>query len=276
MIRMLVGMVLTVAAAAAGAQTGAQASVQASAAPPAPSVATSQATPIVECMRANIPPVVQIREIELAARDRAGGERLLRGRLYVTNEKLRFRAMLKIAAPPDLAGAAYLMREGETTDEIYVYVPALNKVRRVTGGNMDGPLWGTDLSYSDIRQIQNSFSDSNAKLEGRGELEKQPVHILSFTPRAGETSRYSLIRAWVDTKSCIALKTEFYEGSTVRKRVTGAARDLKQAGTHWFLTNLLVMDLKEGTQTQLRVNGVNVVKDLADRYFTPATFYVGN
>lgn len=266
--RMLAGMVLTAAAVSAGAQT--------SAAPSAPSVAASQAAPVVDCMRANIPPVVQIREVELSARDRAGGERLLRGRLYVTNENQRFRAMLKIGSPPDLGGAAYLVREGTSADEIYVYVPALNKVRRVTGGNMDGPLWGTDLSYSDLKQVQNAFSDSTAKLEGRGELDKLPVHILTFTPRPGETSRYTLIRAWVDTKSCIALKTEFHEGSSLRKRVTGAAKDLKQAGPHWYLSELLVMDLKEGTQTRLRVNGVNAVKDLADRYFSPTSFYVGN
>lgn len=268
MTAMLAGMILTAAAAAGGVQGSVPAAV--------PSVAASQAAPVVQCMRANIPPVVQVREVELAARDRAGGERLLRGRLYINNENQRLRAMLKIGAPPDLAGAAYLVREGEKSDDVYVYVPALNKVRRVTGGNMDGPLWGTDLSYSDIKQINNTFSDSTARLEGEGELDQRRVQILSFTPRAGETSRYSLIRTWVDSKSCIALKSEFYEGATVRKRVTGAARDLAQAGPHWYLNELLVVDLKEGTQTRLRVTGVNVVKDLADRYFAPATFYVGN
>lgn len=268
MTALLTGMVLTVAAAAAGAQARVPAAV--------PSVAASQAAPLVECMRANIPQVVQVREVELTARDRAGGERLLRGRLYISNENQHLRATLKISAPPDLAGAAYLVREGETSDDIYVYVPALNKVRRVTGGNMDGPLWGTDLSYSDLKQVHNAFSESTAKLEGQGDFDQRRVQILSFTPRAGETSRYSLVRTWIDSKSCIALKTEFFEGSTVRKRVTGAAKDLAQSGPHWYLNELLVVDLKEGTQTRLRVNGVNVVKDLANRHFAPATFYLGN
>lgn len=242
-------------------------------------VVDAKAAPIVSCMRANVPKTVQIKDVELTARDRSGGERLLRGRLHATNEKDRIRAMLKIGAPPDLAGAAYLVREGmkEAADEIYVFVPALNKVRRVTGGNIDGPLWGTDLSYSDLKQIQNAFfNDGGVKHEGRGEIEKAPVDILYFTPRPDEVSRYSGIRTWVEQKSCIALKAEFFEGTVLRKRLTGSPKDLMHSGPHWYLGTTTVADLKEGTQTRIKVTGVSAGKDLADRYFNPGTFYVGN
>ncbi|HSW13815.1 MAG TPA: outer membrane lipoprotein-sorting protein, partial [Solimonas sp.] len=185
-------------------------------------------------------------------------------------------AMLKIGAPADLAGAAYLMREGEKVDEIYIFVPALNKVRRVTGGSMDGPLWGTDLSYNDLKQVQNSFSDPNARLEGKGEIDGTAVQILQFTPQPGQSTRYTTIRAWVEPKSCMALKAEFYEGAVVRKRFSGAPKDLKQAGTTWYLSDMTVADLKEGTQTRIRVTGVAAGKDLADRLFNPGTFHVGN
>jgi len=278
---MLVGLALLTAQAGFAATPAAKPAAASTAAPAAapaaaPSVAVSQAQPIVDCMRNNIPASVQVKEIELTSRDRGGGERLLRGRLYATNEKERVKAMLKIGAPPDLAGAAYLIREGEKSDEIYIYVPALNKVRRVTGGSMDGPLWGTDLSYNDLKQVQNAFFDPGARLEGKGELDGTPVQILQFTPQPGQTTRYTAIRAWVEPKSCMALKAEFYEGATVRKRFSGAAKDLKQAGTTWYLSDMTVSDLKEGTQTRLRVTGVTAGKDLADRLFNPGTFYVGN
>lgn len=271
MIRMLTGIVFL----AAPVLVLAQAAPPAKPAAPA-SIAASQAAPIVSCMRANIPNSVQVKEVELIARDRSGGERQLRGRLYATNDKDRIKAMLKIGAPPDLAGAAYLIKEGEKADEIYVYVPALNKVRRVTGGSMDGPLWGTDLSYNDLKQVQNAFFDPAAKLEGKGEIEGTPVQILQFAPQPGQNSRYSSIRAWVEPKSCMALKAEFYEGQTVRKRFSGMPRDLRQAGPHWYLAEMLIADLKEGTQTRIKVTGVATEKKLADRLFNASTFYVGN
>lgn len=263
MIRMLAGIILAAAPLLAAAQ-GAPA-------------ATASAKPLVDCMRANIPTSVQVKEVELISRDRTGGERQLRGRLYATNDKDRVKAMLKIGSPADLAGAAYLMKEGSKSDEIYVYVPALNKVRRVTGGNMDGPLWGTDLSYNDLKQVQNAFYDPNAKLEGKAVLDGTPVQILQFAPQADQASRYTSIRAWVEPKSCMALKAEFYEGQqVVRKRFSGNAKDLKQSGPHWYLADMVVADLKEGTQTRIKVTGVAADKTLADRLFNPATFYVGN
>ena len=38
-------------------------------------------------------------------------------------------------------------------------------VRRITGGQLDGQLWGTDLSYNDLKQLQNAFSGSQVTLE---------------------------------------------------------------------------------------------------------------
>ncbi|HSW12095.1 MAG TPA: hypothetical protein VLI06_04600, partial [Solimonas sp.] len=81
--RMLVGTVALVFQAAALAQTApakpAAAPAKPAAAPvaaAAPSVAVSQAQPLVTCMRANVPQSVQVKEVELTARDRSGGERL--------------------------------------------------------------------------------------------------------------------------------------------------------------------------------------------------------
>ncbi|HUP91043.1 MAG TPA: outer membrane lipoprotein-sorting protein [Solimonas sp.] len=240
--------------------------------------ATDPATDkILGCMRANIPKTLQIKEIELVATDRAGGERMLRGRLYGTNENDKLRAMMKVSAPADLAGAAYLLREGQSLDEMYVYVPALNKVRRISGASVDGSLWGTDLSYADVKQVQNAFSGATTKLEGSAEIDKLPMHVLSFSPAAGEATRYNKIRAWVDKKTCVTVKVEFYEANAVRKILSGSAKDQKQGeGGHWYVSDALMTDVKEGTKTRVKVVGLSTDKHLADRYFNPSTFYVGN
>jgi hypothetical protein len=230
------------------------------------------------CMRANIPKTVQIKDVEVTATDRTGGSRTLRGRLYGTNEDGRLRAMMKILEPADLAGAGYLLREAKeaANDEMYVYVPALSKVRRVTGAAVDGSLWGTDLSYSDIKQVQNAFSGATAKLEGKDSIEKREVHILSFMPPKEQESHITLIRAWVDDATCVPLKVEFSEGQALSKRMTVAPADLKEADKHWYAAAALMTDLRANTNTKVRVLGVSNDSKLADRYFNPSTFYIGN
>lgn len=231
---------------------------------------------VLSCMRANIPRSVQIKEVELTAVDRVGSTRVLRGRLYGQREDQQLRTSLKIEAPPDLAGAAYLLREKADGDEMYMYVPALQRVRRITGTGTDGALWGTDLSYGDIKQINNAFSAGGGAVEGEGELDGRAVHVLTLTPDPAESSRYAGMKVWVDRQTCVSLRADFYEGGSVRKRWSVDPTSLTRAGEHWYAGKATMSDLVEGTKTSLRVLGLRSDVDLAGRYFNPQTFYLGN
>jgi hypothetical protein len=230
-----------------------------------------------ECMRANIPPTVRIQTIEVTAWDRGGGERTLKGKLFGTRERERVRVMMRIESPNDLAGASYLVREGQKSDEMYLYLPAVRKVRRITGASLDGQLWGTDLSYNDVKQIQNAFSGANVVREpAAGQQGGRPVHVLSFTPRKEDGSRYRTIRTHVDQETCVALLVEFMEPSGVRKTLTIDPKDLKKSGAHWYAADAEIKDLRNGTHTRIKVTGVVSGDKLAGRYFHPQTFYLGN
>ncbi|MDD3764037.1 MAG: outer membrane lipoprotein-sorting protein [Nevskiales bacterium] len=231
---------------------------------------------VVGCMRANIPQSVQVKEVELTATDRTGGKRVLRGRLYGTRVDERLRAMIKIESPSDLAGAAYLMRENGGGDDMYVYVPALRKVRRITGSAADNSLWGTDISYGDVKQINNAFSAGQVDLLGESELSGHKVHMLALHPAPETDSRFGLIRLWVDQASCVTIQAEFVEGQTVRKRLVVAPDGLRQTGEHWYAADAQMSDLQEGTSTRLKVLGVSSDLNLSGRYFNPSTFYIGN
>jgi len=231
---------------------------------------------LLACMRANIPPTLRIQEFELTSADRKGGQRLLKGRLFAKRENELLRAMLKLSAPADVSGAAYLVREGEKADEMYVFLPALNKVRRINGGGGDGPLFGTDLSYADLKQVQNAFSGAAPAIERRERLDGRAVTVLSVVPPAAAASRYSRMVAWVDDASCVALKVDFLEGATARKRLTASAASLLQSNGHWFASESLMADLKLGTRTRLKITGVKSGEDIANRYFDSRNFFLGN
>lgn len=241
----------------------------------APAAADAGSEKVLQCMRANIPPSVRIQQFELTSIDRTGGARSLKGRLYATREGELARVMLQIEAPSDLAGAAYLVREGKGGDEIYLYLPATRKVRRITGPSQDGKLWGTDLSFNDVKQLQNAYSGAAPKLEASAMLDGRAASVLSMTPRPGETSRYSLVRAWIDQQTCVAVKVEFSDAGGVRKRVLASGKDVKQSGKYWYLSEADMSDLKDATHTHLKILDVTSPDKLAQRLFNPQTFYLG-
>lgn len=231
---------------------------------------------VMACMRANIPPTLRIQEFQLTSTDRKGERRVLTGKLFAKREKELLRAMLKLSEPADVNGAAYLIREGVKSDEMYVFLPALNRTRRIQGGAGDGPLFGTDLSYADIKQVQNAFSGSTPKIEGKEKIENRAVTVLGVVPTAESGSRYSKIKAWIDDTSCLALKVEFFEGPTVRKRLVAPSSAVNKAGDYWYVNDSTMSDLKLGTKTQLKITGVKSGEDLANRYFDARNFFLGN
>ena len=225
-----------------------------------------------DCMRKNIPQSLRVQEFELTSVDRAGGTRTLRGRLFANKDNEKLRAMIKIQAPPDLRGASYLVREGQERDDMYVFVPALNKVRRISGASTDGPLFGTDFTYTDIKQMQNASEAGTVQLEKPETIEGHPVTVLAITPKPGTPSRYSLIRDWIDQKACVPLKIEFYEAKTVRKRMLASVKAVQQSGSIWYLAEAKMSDLKDNTSTTLKITGLSSDVKISDRYFNAATF----
>jgi hypothetical protein len=244
--------------------------------------AADEAGKVLECMRKNVPSSLRAQDVEFTTADKNGVASTLKGRLYAAREQTpeglrHVRAMLSVSSPPNLAGAAYLVREkdSDARDGMWVYLPSVRRVRRVTGSIADGGLMGTSFSYADFKQIQNTFTGAQAVYEGSAEIDRRATHILTFKPADVTAGGYTLVRSWVDQKTCVPLKAEFYENRSVRKRLTSPASSLMQAGDFWFAGLIEMQDLSDGLRTTLRVKSVTPDPEpgLSAATFDPKTFY---
>ena len=234
---------------------------------------------VLECMRGNVSASLRVQDIELTSTDRSQGSRSLRGKLFALretqNDLSHVRVMLKVSAPENLAGSAFLLREATEVSEqgMYVYLPSVRRVRRITGEFADGALLGSDFSYQEFRQLQNSFQDLNSTLEPSEVIEQRPVYVLSSTPLAGSPSGNVRIRSWVDQKTCVPLKVEFYQNQSLQKVMTIPVSALKQSNQRWYPAEATIRDVRSGTSSQLRVLGVQSGGKIWKGTFEPSLFY---
>jgi hypothetical protein len=235
--------------------------------------ATSPAADVEACMRANMPSSVRVQAVEVTSYDRAGEARVLRGRIFGTRADERSQVMARVEFPGDLAGAAFLVRDGADAAAMYMYLPSVNRVKRLAGPVMTGKLWGTDFSYNEFRQITAAFAGGAAVHEGMAQLGGRPVHRLKLTPGPAEQQPYSAIDVLVDQQTCVPLRAEFRAGERVRKVFTVSPADLRQAGSHWYAGQMDLRDMGAGTHTQLRVLGIAVGVALSASYFHPQQFH---
>lgn len=234
------------------------------------------AAEVLACMRANVPQTLQIKDVELRARAADGAERSLRGRLHLRRDGERLRAMLRIVAPADLAGTAYLLREQSPADEMYMYLPSLGKVRRLRGTAAQARLWGSDLSYGDLKILSNSVGSAGVRVEGSEAVDGRPAYRLAVMPADSAGVTFELMRVWVDADSCLALRAELLRGGAVHKRLSVDPAQLRHDGRYWYAAALRIDDLQQRSTTQLRILSVTLDGAVSERYFSPATFHLGN
>lgn len=237
---------------------------------------------VLQCARANIPSDLNLREVEFTTVERAGQKSVIDARIYATREKAAdipgglFRANMQIEAPKALAGAAYLVREaGHGQNEgMYVYLPAVGRVRRVTGSFTDGALMGTKFSYFEFTQLVNAFRDLTPQFKGSANIEGRPAYVVGFTPLAAAQTSYTSVKAWFDKQSCLPLRADFSEGETVVKRLSSPASAIKKSGENWYLKQIKMKVLADNTYSVMRVNNVSVDEPFSGYYFDPETFYI--
>ncbi|MGH8460513.1 MAG: outer membrane lipoprotein-sorting protein [Stenotrophobium sp.] len=236
---------------------------------------------ILACMQANLPPAAQVENVELSSSDNAGSTRTLSGRIYAqrkaTHSGRELMVTLRIKGPAPYAGAAYTIREpGEgKPGSMLVYLPSVQRVRRITGAFVDGSLMGTNFSYQDFRQLATAFAGSTATLEAPAAIDQRPVYVLSFKPPADSHSSFNTIRAWVDQKTCVPLQASFYAGKSLLKTLTASPDALRQSGKYWYLSEMEMHDLRNGTQTTLRISHVSEGVSFDRHVFEPNSFYQG-
>jgi hypothetical protein len=247
--------------------------------PPAHADQTTKS--LIECMRTRVPPFLTIGQLELTTYDRVGGSRTLQGRMYTSKEPAGERgslmhASLRIDAPAEFKGAAYLVRETDDylRDGMFVYLPGVKRVRRVTGTFADASLMGTNFSYFDFKQLQNAFADLQAESLVTEHVNGRPAYLLTARAAPGTETRYTSVRVWVDQQACVAVRGEFHEGKKIAKELSSPPGSLKQSGEVWYVNEIELRDPAAGTRTVLKIGKLDALKQPSRKYFDPNAFHL--
>lgn len=238
------------------------------------------ASRVLSCMRSNTPASLRTQNVTMELREHDVVVRSLRGRLYLLRDTAGaaapgvLRANLRITEPEALAGGAYLITQTQDylRSGMYVYLPSVKRVRRITGSVADGSLMGTQFSYNEFKQLQSAFGDLQATLEPPGKIDGRSVDVLSFHGFDGRESRYTGVRAWIDQQSCLPLKVEFSEGSRVLKRLSAPASAIQRDGSIWYLQQIEMRDLQNDASTLLTAEKGRA-SSAPSKLFDPASFY---
>ena len=167
--------------------------------------------------------------------------------------------------PGDVKGTSFLSFTHKTgSDDQWLYLPALKRVKRIASNNKSGPFMGSEFAYEDIssQEVEKytyRFTGEES-LDGRNHfvVERDPVD-----PKSG----YSRQLAWLDTEEYRVWKVEFYDrGGSLLKTLT--VSDYNQyLEKYWRANRWMMVNHKTGKETDLLWTGFVFANGFEDKDF---------
>jgi hypothetical protein len=224
-----------------------------------------------DCLRKNAPSDSSVQTILLKAHDSSGGVRELRATSWWKRSPDGFsRIRMLFSEPADMRGAGVLLIEKADRNDMFVYLPELKKVRRITGQMMSGNLFGTDLNYEQLERLQGVAKDTGVERLPDGKLDGRDVYVVQSKP-AGEGSEFVRIVAQIDKAMCVPIKIEFYgTGAEPQRVVTVDTSKISKQGNIYVPSYVLAKDLQASTETELIVENMEMGKPLQEKNFSEA------
>jgi uncharacterized protein len=180
--------------------------------------------------------------------------------------------LVRFHAPADIKGTATLLLEHSVgDDDMWVYLPALGKTRRLVSSNKKDSFVGTDFSYGDV--VGHKPQDWSHTLLRSENISGANCYVIASIPvndAIKNNTGYSKRETYVNKDNFVALRTDFWDLSgRPLKRIT--ADNIRQVGTNGRYQAFLSVaeNLQTGHSTRIEFDEFAADKNLDASLFRP-------
>jgi outer membrane lipoprotein-sorting protein len=179
--------------------------------------------------------------------------------------------LVRFLSPADIKGTATLLLEhAGTDDDMWIYLPALGKVRRLSASNKKDSFVGTDLSYGDV--IGYKPQEWRHRLVREEEAAGAPCYVIESLP-ANETvaqnSGYGKRVSWVRKDNFVAPRIEITDtaGRPLKRILAADIRQVGRAG-RWQAMRTEAENLQTGHKTLIQLDRFEAEQNVPESLFT--------
>lgn len=168
--------------------------------------------------------------------------------------------------PADLAGTMFLSHAVVgADDDLWLYLPALKRVKRISSSNKTGAFFGSEFAYEDISAPEiGKFTYNYLGTKPCGRL---TCYVVERFP-AYRNSGYRALVTYFDTAKYRPQRIEYVDRGGRKLKVLALSGYRKFAGRFWRAQTMTMQNLRTGRTTVLRYGPYRFRTGLTDAYFS--------
>jgi len=176
------------------------------------------------------------------------------------------KSYMRFTSPADIDGTAFLTWENkDRDDDQFLYLPALQRVRRIVSSQKSNRFVNTDYTYEDL-QSREVEQDTHTILREE-KIDNYDCWVLESIPKNTDDSQYSKRIIWVVKEIYLPIKIKFYDKrNSFFKILTG--KNIQKIDGIWTILEAEMKDLKKKHRTLMKTDEIQYNRNIPDEVFT--------
>jgi len=208
-----------------------------------------------------------IAEVTMILIDRRERERVRDFRIYAQDQGEDRKSLSLFETPADIRGTSYLnfdWDDADRDDDSWLYLPALQRVKRIAGGDTSDSFLGSDFTYADINGHEIDWYDYQFISESEM-VDGQECWVIEVTPKpefaekTEDATGYSRMRSWISKENYLQLRGQFWElrGNRIKYFT---APEFEQIDGIWTATRIQMVTTRNDRQEHASVLQINSIE----------------
>ena len=166
--------------------------------------------------------------------------------------------------PVDVKDTAFMVyKYPNKDDDRWLFIPAINLVKRIAANDKYSSFVGSDFTYEDVSG-RKPEEDSHTLLR-KEKLGEKSCFVIESIPK--EPSEYIKRISWIDETNFLPLKEEFYDKQNELYRQF-EAQELKDINGILTITKRVMKNIKTGHHTKVTFQEVEYNLGMEDNMFS--------
>ncbi len=202
-------------------------------------------------------------------------EILMRSKDYGETEK----NVIVFVTPEDVQGVGYLSLEYDVKadgtkpkSDNWLYMPALKKVRRISGSDTGGDFMGTDFTYDDMGD--RGLNEDVYELLGEENISGNECYKVNAVSK-DKTEKNPRRILYISKDNFLLIKCELFDRQDNLQRVLLCSDIIKIDG-YWCTQKMVMTNVQTNHSTTMEMKNVVYDKTLDDGMFTVAAIERGS
>lgn len=180
------------------------------------------------------------------------------------------KTLIKFIAPADVKGTSMLIFDyEEKTDDMWIYLPALRKSRRILSSEKSKSFMGSEFSNADMSKPNTD--DFDHQILGSEKYKNEDCWKLESkckNPDIEDENGYSRKVAWISKSNFLCYQIEFYNFDNELFKIQKIDNYVKQSNGKYFAYTMTAENTNNGRRSVMNIENFQVDSSMEEKSFT--------